>query len=77
VSLLPPEVVADLTGYKQPSRQMRWLTANGWRFQVGGDGLPKVDEEHYREQMGVKREKPRKGPRLEGLARGQTANQDA
>ena len=66
---LTPEQVADLTGRKQPKRQMEWLAANGWRFFVGGDGLPKVDREYYREMVGVRRERPRRGPRLE-LARG-------
>lgn len=62
------EVVASLTGRKQAKLQIRWLAENGWIFVVGGDGLPKVDEEYYRERMGVKLvEKKRKGPRLEGL----------
>jgi hypothetical protein len=67
---LTPEQVAEVTGRKQPKRQIKWLSENGWLFHVGGDGLPKVDREYYRERVGVKREKARRGPRLEGLARG-------
>lgn len=65
--ILTPEEVASLTGRKQPKLQIRWLSENGWKFFVGGDGLPKVDREYYRELVGVRREKPRRGPRLEGL----------
>ena len=34
--------LADLTGYVRPSAQVRWLRANGYRFEIGGDGLRKV-----------------------------------
>jgi hypothetical protein len=68
---LTPDELQDVTGRKQPTRQIKWLSENGWQFHVGGDGLPKVDREYYRERVGVKREKARRGPRLEGLARGQ------
>lgn len=39
---LTPEEVADLTGYKRPAAQIRWLTAEKYGFAVGGDGHPKV-----------------------------------
>lgn len=70
-------MVASLTGRKQPKLQIRWLAENGWVFAVGGDGLPKVDEEYYRDRMGVKVEKKRKAVRTEGLRRGTTAHQNA
>jgi hypothetical protein len=69
INLTPDELQA-VTGRKQPKRQIKLLSENGWLFHVGGDGLPKVDREYYRERVGVKREKARRGPRLEGLARG-------
>jgi hypothetical protein len=69
---LSPEQLANLTGRKQPKRQIEWLSANGWKFFVGGDGLPKVDREYYREMVGVKTITRRRGPKLEGLARGAT-----
>ncbi|MGY2277403.1 DUF4224 domain-containing protein [Pseudomonas monsensis] len=39
---LTPEEVANLTGYKRPAAQIRWLTAERYGFAVGGDGHPKV-----------------------------------
>ncbi|MBI6948756.1 DUF4224 domain-containing protein [Pseudomonas koreensis] len=39
---LTPEEVADLTGYKRPAAQIRWLTTERYGFAVGGDGHPKV-----------------------------------
>lgn len=32
----------DLTGYKRPSAQVRWLRRHGWRFTVSGLGGPVV-----------------------------------
>lgn len=40
--LLTGEEVADLTGYSQPSAQVRWLMENGIPHMLGGDGKPKV-----------------------------------
>jgi hypothetical protein len=39
---LTADELAEWTGYKRPSAQMRWLRDNGLPFMVGGDGLPKV-----------------------------------
>ena len=74
MSVLSPEDLASVTGRRQPKRQIQWLTDNGWRFVVGGDGLPKVDQEYYREMMGVKPEKKKRVVRTEGLSRGPQAN---
>lgn len=65
---LTPEEIADLTGRKQAARQIQWLTENGWKFFVGGDGLPKVDREYYRQQFGVQ-ERKKRVVRTEGLSR--------
>jgi hypothetical protein len=32
----------ELTGYKIPSAQIRWLQKNGILFKVGADGYPRV-----------------------------------
>ena len=32
----------ELTGYKIPSAQIRWLQKNGILFRVGADGYPRV-----------------------------------
>lgn len=68
--LLTPEEVAELTGYVQPKRQITWLSANGWKFLIGGDGLPKVARSLYEAQYGAPEKKKRVGVRTEGLARG-------
>jgi hypothetical protein len=66
---LTPEEVEDLTDFKQPARQIKYLVQHGWTFEVGASGKPKISRSYYDQRMGGKREKPRKGPRLEGLAR--------
>lgn len=63
---LTPDEIASLTGYKQPARQIRWLAACGWKFEVGADGLPKVLRAYADARMGAAVAK-RQGPRLEGL----------
>ena len=39
---LEPEEIEALTGYKTPRRQIKWLQANGYPHEIGGDKLPKV-----------------------------------
>lgn len=39
---LTREELRDLTDYKRPSDQIRWLTEHGYRFDVGASGRPKV-----------------------------------
>ncbi len=34
--------IADLTGYKQPKRQVTWLRQQGISLYVAADGRPKV-----------------------------------
>ena len=34
--------VADLTGYRVPSKQIRWLRDEGFKFKVAADGYPRV-----------------------------------
>lgn len=36
------EEVAELTGYRKPSAQIKWLQVQQFGFAVGGDGHPKV-----------------------------------
>ena len=31
-----------LTGYARPTSHMRWLASNGYPFEVGSDGYPRV-----------------------------------
>ena len=42
---MTPEEVAELTGYKRPCDQIKWLEAERFGYVVGGDGRPKVVKE--------------------------------
>jgi hypothetical protein len=50
---LTPEQLADLTGYKLPSHQIKWLRDRHWRYELTRAGRPKVDREYYLMKMGV------------------------
>lgn len=39
---LTREELRDLTDYKRPAEQIRWLTERGYRFEIGASGRPKV-----------------------------------
>ena len=39
---LTPDEVAELTGYQQQSRQVRWLRDRRYPFDLGADGKPRV-----------------------------------
>ena len=50
---LSRDELIELSGYRQSAAQQRWLTDRGWRFEVGGDGRPKVARaEHDRRMVG-------------------------
>lgn len=50
--LLTPQEVADLTGYRKPSAQIRWLDAQQIPYLIGGDGQPKVLRAPLVERLG-------------------------
>ncbi len=39
---LTKEEVAELTGYRKQSAQIKWLQVQQFGFAIGGDGHPKV-----------------------------------
>ena len=41
------EDLEELTGYKKPALQRRWLAENGYNFDVRADGKPVVSIAHY------------------------------
>ncbi len=48
--------IEELTGLKQPTRQIRWLLANGYCPDVRADGRPALLEDHVRiRQLGSER----------------------
>ncbi len=44
---LTTENLRDLTGYRKPALQIRWLAENGYSFDVRGDGRPVVSRAYY------------------------------
>jgi hypothetical protein len=49
---LTKDEVADLTGCKIRDRQMRWLASNGYKYEVGMDGVPKVLRSFVESRLG-------------------------
>jgi hypothetical protein len=45
---LSADELQELTGYKKPALQRRWLTQNGYQFDVRGDSRPAVLEAQVR-----------------------------
>jgi hypothetical protein len=68
---LTREELIQLTGYKNPSAQMRWLQREGFYFRVAADGRPRVLKEavinilggHFIEIQSTRRA----GPRFENI----------
>ena len=46
-TFLAPEEIHDLTGYKRPTSQRKWLIKNGYPFDVRCDGRPVVGRAYY------------------------------
>lgn len=49
---LTPDEMVDLTGFKAPHCQARWLTRNRWRFVLNRRKAPRVARDHFNERMG-------------------------
>lgn len=60
---LTPDEIETLTEYKQPARQIRWLTRNGYRFDVSARGRPKV----LRSALDSGKGKKSGGPNLDAI----------
>jgi hypothetical protein len=50
--LLTHAELQELTGYRLPAHQIRWLRDHRWAFEVGGDGKPKVLRSHAERRLG-------------------------
>jgi hypothetical protein len=48
---LTSDELAALTGYRQPSAQIRWLRVHGWRFVVNAQRRPIVDRGFYERRL--------------------------
>lgn len=64
--LLSAEEVADLSGYQQPTAQIRWLAENDLAYLLGGDGKPKVLRALVVRRLGGEpaRDAPKRQPEL-------------
>ncbi len=49
---LTPGELRDLTGFKAPHCQVRWLERNRWRFVLTRRHAPRVAREHFNDKMG-------------------------
>lgn len=50
--------VTELSGYRKPSCQIRWLRQQGLRFFVGADGYPRVPESEIDRKPTVRTTEP-------------------
>ena len=50
---LTPVELEELTGYKINSKQVQWLAARGWRYEVSAIGRAKVSRSYCEARMGV------------------------
>ena len=49
---LTPDELAELTGYQQQSRQIRWLRDRRYPFDLGADGKPRVLRSYVERRLG-------------------------
>jgi Domain of unknown function (DUF4224) len=49
---LRPDEVAQLTGYKLTSRQIDWLRAKGWRFELNAIKRPIIARSYAEKMLG-------------------------
>ena len=49
---LSREDIKNLTEYKLPNFQIKWLEKNGYKFAVGKDGHPRVLHSHIEAMLG-------------------------
>lgn len=43
--------VENLTGYKRPADQRRWLSDHGWIFEISRTGRPRVLADYVKNKM--------------------------
>lgn len=65
---LTAEEIAELTGYKLPAHQRRWLTAHGYPHDVAASGKPVVSRAYVDTRLGGRAPAPAKSaPNLSAL----------
>lgn len=66
--LLTPEEIRDLTEYKRPHEQIRWLREHGYPFELGASGRPKVLRSEVERRLG-RAAKGRAAPHFEHVGK--------
>lgn len=51
--LLNKNELIDLTGYFRPKAQTKWLTTNGYKYEIAADGRPRVLKSVVEKKLGV------------------------
>lgn len=64
---LTEDELIELTGKRQGKGMAQWLKDKRFVFEMGADGIPRVDRDHYRRKMDALRPAGHTGPRLHGL----------
>ena len=49
---LKREELIDLTGYVRPRAQTKWLTTNGYKYEIAADGRPRVLKNVVEKKLG-------------------------
>lgn len=48
---LTPAELEQLTDYRRPSAQIRWLRAHRWRFEINAAGHPRVARAYFERRL--------------------------
>jgi hypothetical protein len=65
---LTDDELQELTGYKLPSAQRRWLRERGWRHEVNRVGRPRVARAYCEARLGVAHAEDTDEPNWEALS---------
>ena len=51
---MTPDELVELTGFKAPHCQVRWLDRNRWRYAIDRHSRPKVTRDYFSERVGAR-----------------------
>ena len=57
MSVVDFEDLQALSGYRQPSKVIDWLSGKGIRFVIGGDGKPRTTDDFLAEDLDATKER--------------------
>ena len=66
MSVVDFEDLQALSGYRQPSKVIDWLSGKGIRFVIGGDGKPRTTDDFLAEDLDATKERKEATPVLFG-----------